>query len=160
MVLKSCPRCGKLIPCGVAYCASCAPLAAAALEEKRARLAKSYNARYNKKRNSDDPKYRKFRNSKEWKKLSRAKLASCNYLCEAKLPGCKRIACEVHHVEPIRTPQGWQNRFEWDGLRGVCVSCHNILDNKGFRRRDDGDVIDLREVERDLRSPSEEEGVE
>lgn len=153
--LKACPRCRKLIPHGLPYCTACAPIAEAerkAKQEHRAEyLAKKYNRQYNAKRAQDDPKYRQFRNSKQWKQLSKAKLQDCGYKCEAKLEGCQRIACEVHHVTPIKTPEGWEKRFDWDGLRGVCVACHNVLDGKhGGRGRADPNVLDMREIMRNL----------
>lgn len=154
MLMKACPRCKKLIPKGLPYCPTCAPLAEAERQEKQARkaeyLRKKYNQRYNAKRAKDDPKYRQFRNSKEWRALSRAKLQDCGYKCEARLAGCKRIACEVHHVQPIKTPEGWDKRFDWGGLMGVCIPCHNILDGKGFKKRQEPGVLDLREISRDL----------
>ena len=149
-VLKACPRCRTLIPHGLAYCETCAPIAEAERQAKRERRAeylnKKYNRAYNAKRAQDDPKYRQFRNSKAWKATSRAKLQECSYRCEAKLEGCQRLACEVHHVEPITTPAGWAKRREWSNLMGVCITCHNILDGKTYKRKKQEGVIDLRDV--------------
>ena len=148
---KACPRCKRLIPHGQAYCESCAPIAEAerkAKQERRAEyLSKKYNKQYNARR---DPKYGRFYNSKEWRALSRAKLQDCGYKCEAMLEGCQRIACEVHHMTPIKTPEGWEQRYEWDGLKGVCIACHNILDGKTFKRKTDPNVLDMKEILRDL----------
>lgn len=153
-LMKACPRCRKLIPHGLPYCAACAPIAEAERQAKQARraeyLAKKYNRTYNAKRAQEDPKYRQFRNSKPWKDLSRAKLQDCGYKCEAGLPGCHRIACEVHHIEPIKTPEGWAKRFDWDNLEGVCTACHNIRDGKTGRRKADPEVLDLREIVKNL----------
>lgn len=152
--MKACPRCRRLIPHGLPYCADCAPIAEAerqAKQEHKAEyLARKYNQRYNAKRAQDDPKYRQFRNSKPWKMTSRAKLQDCGYKCEAQLEGCRRIACEVHHIEPLKTPGGWDRRLDWSNLMGVCVACHNILDNKKFKRKDDPSVLDMREILRNL----------
>ena len=68
----------------------------------------------------------------------------------AKLEGCKRMACEVHHIQPLKTPEGWERRLDWDNLQGVCVACHNILDGKQGKRRQTPGVVDLREIERKL----------
>lgn len=148
--LKACPRCRKLIPHGLPYCTACAPIAEAerkAKQERRAEyLAKKYNRTYNAKRAQEDPKYRQFRNSKPWKMTSRAKLQDCGYKCEAKLEGCQRTACEVHHIKPLKTPEGWEQRLDWDNLQGVCVACHNILDGKAGRRKADPSVLDMRAV--------------
>ena len=151
-ILKACPRCGKLIQHGVPYCEICAPIAEAERQAKQARraeyLAKKYNRTYNAKRAKDDPKYRQFRNSKDWRALSRAKLQACGYKCEARLDGCHRIACEVHHIKPIKTQEGWDKRFDWDNLMGVCIACHNKLDGKTGRRKEDPNVLDLRKIVR------------
>lgn len=147
MALKPCPRCQKLISYGQTYCKDCKPIAEAerqAAAERKAQLrAKKYNKTYNQRR---DPKYSRFYNSKEWRTTSRAKLQSCGYKCEAGLEGCTTRAYEVHHKKPIKTPEGWNERLEWDGLMGVCGNCHNILDNKTFKKKKETDVIDLRQV--------------
>lgn len=156
MHMKPCPRCGKLIPYGPTYCSDCAPVAAAerqeAQEHRAAQRAKKYNREYNAKRAREDSKYRTFRNSKAWKMTSRSKLQSCGWKCEARLDEeCKRrarTACEVHHIKPLKTPEGWEERLEWSNLMGVCIQCHNILDGKTFKKKKDEGVIDLRTVER------------
>ena len=151
-VLKPCPRCKRLIPHGLAYCPDCKPIAvaerAAAREHKQECLRKKYNRRYNSRRKQDDPKYLQFRNSKEWRITSKAKLQECTYKCEAKLEGCQRTACEVHHIKPIKTDEGWDLRLDWDNLMGVCIACHNILDGKTFKRKNEENVIDLRTLKR------------
>ena len=153
MLLKACPRCKRMIPHGLAYCDTCAPIAEAerqAKQERRAEyLAKKYNKRYNARRAKEDPKYRQFRNSKPWKETSRAKLQDCGYKCEARLPGCQSIACEVHHIEPLKTDAGWAKRLDWDNLQGVCTACHNQLD-KRFGSQPEPGVLDMREIMKKL----------
>ena len=80
--------------------------------------------------------------------MSRTKLQACGYKCEAGLEGCTRLAVEVHHVKPIKTPEGWNERLEWSNLMGVCMNCHNILDGKKFKKKTEPGVIDLQTVER------------
>lgn len=154
-LFKACPRCGKLIPHGMSYCTDCAPIAEAERVAKRERrtayMSKKYNKQYNLQR---DPKYGRFYNSKAWRSLSRAKLQDCGYKCEAKLEGCKRIACEVHHIIPIKTAEGWERRFDWDGLQGVCIACHNILDGKTFKKRSDPSVLDMRKIVQTMENKS------
>ena len=149
MPLKPCPRCKRMISYGPTYCPDCLPLVEAerleAQERKAAYRAKKYNKEYNQRR---DPKYVAFYRSKPWKMTSRAKLQQCGYRCEARLEGCGRVACEVHHIKPLKTPEGWEQRLEWSNLMGVCIQCHNILDGKNFKRKEDEGVIDLRTVER------------
>lgn len=152
-LVKPCPRCKRMIPTGWSYCPDCKPQAEAdraeAREHRAAKLRQKYNREYNRRRTADDPKYRTFRNSKAWRATSKAKLQACGYKCEAKVsPDCPGLACEVHHIEPLRTPEGWSKRLDWSNLMGVCVQCHNILDGKNFKRKKDDGVIDLRTLER------------
>lgn len=148
-IMKPCPRCKRLIPYGPTYCPDCLPIMEAEREEARERKAayraKKYNREYNKRR---DPKYLAFYRSKAWRMTSKAKLQACGYKCEARLQGCGRVACEVHHIKPLKTPEGWEARLEGSNLMGVCIQCHNLLDNKTFKRKEDQGVIDLRTVER------------
>ena len=152
MPMKPCPRCKRMIPYGPSYCPACLPIVEAeraeAQERKREYRAKKYNREYNKRRDTTGEVAR-FRRSKPWKLTSKAKLDACKYRCEARLPGCAGLACEVHHIKPLKTPEGWNLRLDWSNLMGVCIQCHNILDNKTFnnKRKDEG-VIDLRTVER------------
>lgn len=149
MPIKPCPRCKRMIQYGPTYCSDCLPIVEAeraeAKERKAAYRAKKYNREYNKRR---DPERLTFYRSKAWKMTSKAKLQACGYRCEAKLQGCGRIACEVHHIKPLKTPEGWEQRLETSNLMGVCIQCHNILDNKTFKRKKDEGIIDLRTVER------------
>ena len=145
MTYKPCPKCKRLIPAGTSYCPACKPLAEAALQEARDHNARLRQKQYNRRR---DPKYLTFYRSKAWRATSKSKLQACGYKCEAKLEGCGRIACEVHHIQPLKTPEGWEKRLEWSNLMGVCIQCHNILDGKNFGRKQDDDVIDLRTVKK------------
>lgn len=145
MALHACPRCKRLIPVGVPYCDDCRPAAAADAEisaERRNRLSKQKAAKnYSAKRN---PKLVKFYNSKEWKSLSRWYLSSLNYKCEAQLEGCQRVACEVHHKIPIKTPDGWNHRLDPGGLMGLCTACHTRLEPR--YKKDYPGVVDLRKL--------------
>lgn len=149
MLMKPCPRCRRMIAYGLSYCVECQPIAeaerAAAKEHRTEQLRKRYNQAYNQRR---DPKYAAFYRCKEWRTMSRAKLQACGYRCEAKLEGCGTLAVEVHHTKPIKTEEGWAERFEWDNLMGVCIQCHNILDGKTFRGKKEAGVIDLKKIKR------------
>ena len=149
MAWKLCPRCKKFIPCGMSYCDECRPIVEAerlaAREHNAEQRRKQYNKRYNSQRDNSSEVAR-FRRSKPWKMTSKAKLQACGYKCEAKLEGCGRYACEVHHIKPLKTPEGWEQRLEWSNLMGVCVQCHNKLDNKVFKKNKDEGVIDLRKL--------------
>lgn len=150
-LMKACPRCKKLIPHGLPYCATCAPLAEAERQAKQERKAEYLNKKYNKKYNARrDPKYMTFYRSKDWRMTSRSKLQAAGYKCEAKLQGCTGLAVEVHHIKPIQTEEGWGLRLEWDNLEAVCTACHNGRHPEKGKRRQDPGVLDMREIVRNL----------
>lgn len=150
MLLKACPRCKRMIPHGLPYCDTCAPIAEAQRAEAQERKAehrrKKYNQNYNRQR---DPKYLTFYRSKEWKITSRTKLQQAQYKCQAKLPGCTRLAVEVHHIKPIQTAEGWDRRLDWENLEPVCTACHNSRHQRFKQKKDDG-VLDMREIMKNL----------
>lgn len=127
MLLKACPRCGNLIPYGVAYCKGCTPIIQAQREAYIERSKKASNKRYNKTR---DPKYTSFYNSKEWRILSAKYTQDKQYRCEL----CGKIATEVHHKEPIQTESGWIRRLDYNNLELLCVECHNKRHKRFIRR--------------------------
>ena len=137
MTYKPCPRCKKLIPHGLAYYSECRPV----MEQARQEAIKRKQQRYNQKRNR---KYKSFYNSKTWKQMSRAKLASVMWKCEAHIDSeCTGLAVEVHHIQPIQTSEGWERRLDWDNLEAVCTHCHNFRHPEKCKRKSDPDVIDL-----------------
>ena len=118
MLLKSCSRCGNLIPYGATYCTTCRPIVEA---EREARLRESRlksNRKYNETR---DPKYTRFYNSTDWRILSARRLQDDGYLCQ----WCKKIATEVDHIIEIQTPEGWERRLDYTNTRSLCHSCHD-----------------------------------
>lgn len=152
MLQKACPRCKKLIPHGLSYCAACAPIAAAeriaAREHKAEYMRKKYNRKYNSKR---DKKQLVFYRSKEWRATSRAKLTEAGYKCEAKRDGCTKLAVEVHHIKPIQTEEGWAERLEWSNLQAVCTSCHNTIHDRFKCKKSDDGVLDFKQISKELR---------
>lgn len=147
MAVHPCPRCKRMVPVGVPYCTDCRPLAEAQAEEARRRKLeykqRQYNRAYNAKRPAD---ISAFYRSKEWRNTSRAYLQRIGYQCEAKQTGCQRLACEVHHIKPIRTPDGWEHRLDADNLMGVCTACHNRLEPRSGKPTPG--VIDLHKIKR------------
>lgn len=127
MLLKSCKRCGNLIPYGSVYCSSCLPIVLAEREERLRELKKEGNRRYNKKR---DPKYIRFYRSSEWKILSRKRLQDDGYKCVK----CCKMASEVDHIKPIQTDEGWEHRLDYDNTQSLCLDCHNAKHNR-FKKR-------------------------
>lgn len=127
MILKSCHRCGALIPYGSAYCSACQPIVAEEKRKKREAYAARSNKRYDKKR---DPKYVKFYKSKDWKMLSQRYTQDKHFRCEQ----CGKIATEVHHIKPIQTPEGWNRRLDYTNLELLCVNCHNERHDR-FRKK-------------------------
>lgn len=128
MLLKECPKCGALIPYGRTYCSTCEQIAKAEAEARRVAAKGRANRRYNSKR---DPKYSRFYHSKEWKQLSRKRIQDDNYKCVR----CGRIACEVDHIIPIQTPDGWTKRFDYDNLQSLCTDCHNAKHDRFQKKR-------------------------
>lgn len=129
---KLCPKCKRIIPAGKAYCEQCQRIVDAANEKRRAEGRRKANRAYDKRR---DPKYTAFYNSAEWRTLSHTKMIQAGYQCER----CKRqhiiaIAAEVHHIQPIQTPEGWERRFDMDNLICLCTKCHNEAHGR-FRGR-------------------------
>ena len=123
MLLKECRRCHKLIPYGQTYCKECAPI----VEKEREEQERARERKYNRKR---DPKYLRFYRSKEWKALARKKLQDTQYKCEV----CGRYATEVHHKQFIQTTEGWDKRFDYDGLESLCTKCHNMRHDR-FKKK-------------------------
>ena len=144
-ILKPCPKCKRLIPHGWSYCPDCKPIAEAEREAAKEQRRLQYNKQYNSRR---DPKYLTFYRSKAWRTTSKAKLHSVGYRCEGHLQGCTGIACEVHHIKPIQTPEGWEKRLEWENLEALCTACHNGRHPEKFKKKQDEGVIDLRTVKR------------
>ncbi len=155
MVLKPCPRCRRMMPHGRAYCEACTPIAKAELEAIRERNAKQKAQRYNRRR---DPKYLAFYRSQDWKRTSRAYLTEKGYKCEANLVGCQGMAVEVHHVQPIQTPEGWERRLDWSNLEAVCTACHNGRHPEKARARAPHDAIDMRTIQTAQNENSETPG--
>ena len=118
VLLKECRRCRSYIQYPATYCSICLPI----VEEERARrrvdTKRVVDSRYNKTR---DKKYLRFYNSPEWRRLSTQYMVDVAYRCER----CKRIATEVHHIQPIQTPDGWDRRLDYTNLKALCISCHN-----------------------------------
>ena len=152
MAVHPCPRCGALVPVGVAYCDKCKPQAEAqaaeAIERRQAFKKAKYNKQYNKRR---DPKYLTFYRSKGWRLLSRVYLQGRGYRCEAGLDGCTRLAVEVHHKKPIQTDDGWDLRLDPDNLEAVCINCHNKRHER-FKKQTENGVIDLKIIKNKLKN--------
>lgn len=114
MLLKACNRCGNLIPYGSAYCSKCIP----DVEVRRIVCKRESDKRYNKKR---DPKYVRFYGGVEWRTLSAKYTQDKCYKCEL----CGAVATQVHHIQAIQTPDGWERRLDYTNLELLCTRCHN-----------------------------------
>lgn len=129
MLLKSCNRCGNLIPYGSAYCSKCKPIVEAEREARLSKHKKESNKRYNKTR---DPKYIRFYNSLDWRMLAAKRLQDDSYRCAM----CGGIATEVDHIIEIQTPRGWELRLEYSNTRSLCHNCHNKRHNRFIKKKD------------------------
>jgi 5-methylcytosine-specific restriction endonuclease McrA len=127
MLLKTCNRCGNLIPYGSPYCTTCTPIVEAEREAKLQEYKRESNKRYNKTR---DPKYVRFYNGIDWRTLSLKYTQDKGYKCEQ----CNKIANHVHHKKAIQTPEGWELRLDYNNLELLCTRCHNERHDR-FKRR-------------------------
>ena len=123
MLLKSCNKCGNLIPYGSSYCSICKPIVEAERELRLKQSKRVSNRKYNRGR---DPKYTRFYNSIEWRTLSTKSIQDKGYRCES----CNKIATQVHHIKPIQTPDGWLLRLDYNNLELLCLTCHNLRHNR------------------------------
>lgn len=119
MLMKACPRCGKLMPYGKEHCTACTEIISQARAERIEKSRKESNRKYNATRR--DPKYSQFYNSKAWRMLARGRLQGDGYRCRI----CGDFASEVDHIIPIQDPAGWDKRFDYDNLQSLCANCHN-----------------------------------
>lgn len=128
MLLKSCNRCGNLIPFGSAYCKECTPIVEAQREARLQESRLKSNREYNKKR---DPKYIRFYNSTDWRTLSALYAQDKGYRCEE----CKQMATQVHHKKAIQTPEGWELRLDYRNLELLCTQCHNDRHDRFVKKK-------------------------
>lgn len=128
MLLKSCNRCGNLIPYGATYCSTCKPIVEAEREARLAKYKKENDRKYNKTR---DPKYGRFYSGIEWRTLSAKRLQDDGYKCT----WCGKIADEVDHIKAIQTPEGWELRLDYNNTRSLCHACHDKRHNRFQKRR-------------------------
>ena len=127
MILKLCNKCGKPCAYPAKYCDTCLPDVVAAREAREAEIKARADKAYNSRR---DPKYVRFYRSKPWRMLSARYMQDHTWTCE----GCGGLAVEVHHKQPIQTPEGWERRFDVTNLKAVCVECHN-KEHDRFQKR-------------------------
>lgn len=128
MLLKSCGRCGNLIPYGSSYCGTCKPIIEAEREARRLDSKREADRRYNKTR---DPKYIRFYNSAEWRTLSLKRLQDDGYKCVK----CGAFASEVDHIKAIQTPEGWDLRLDYNNTQSLCLECHNKKHNRFQKKK-------------------------
>lgn len=132
MLSKLCPKCKRVISQALMYCEDCAEI----VDKKRKEFAKEYKKQYGKEYNKKynlkrDGKYVSFYNSREWIALRAIKLMHTDYLCEeCKGKGLITLGAEVHHIKPIQTDEGWDERLEYNNLQLLCISCHNHKHNR------------------------------
>lgn len=85
----------------------------------------------------DQDKLNRFYRSYQWRKLKEEKRKDILYQCEV----CNSLGgigfCdEVHHVLKVTTPKGWEARFDYDGLLGVCVMHHKEIENLDLKSKE------------------------
>lgn len=143
MIVKMCARCKKIIEYPNRYCSICQKI----VDEQAEEIKKRSNIRYNKTR---DSKLVKFRKSDEWRQLKNRYLQDLQhkygdvkyaYKCEDCIEINKNnkdytiaLAEEVHHLQPIETPEGWERRLDYYNLRALCHRHHDKRHNR-FQKR-------------------------
>ncbi len=125
-IYKMCRKCKKMIIHPAAYCEDCQKI----IDQRKEELQKARDRKYNQNR---DPKYKAFYNSKEWYLLKEKKLQDEQYRCE--YPGCKKMAVDVHHKKFIQTPEGWEQRLDYNNLEALCIEHHNFRHNRFQKRK-------------------------
>ncbi len=125
MLQRLCPKCRRIITATQTYCEPCQKTVDAANEKRKVQWRRKSNQAYDQRR---DPKYRTFYNSADWRALSHAKMIEAGYQCErCKERGIISLAEEVHHLQAIQNPEGWERRLDMSNLICVCTSCHNEI---------------------------------
>jgi 5-methylcytosine-specific restriction protein A len=94
-------NCPELVERGKAYCPKC---------------EKKYGGEYDRQRGTAAARGYDYR----WKKIRERKLDT-DPMCEMKLPGCTRVAYDVHHRD------GDSHNHAWNNLESGCRSCHNKI---------------------------------
>ncbi len=117
-LMHACPGCGRLLPYGVPRCEDCRRRREAQAQKREAGADRRREAR---RRAAADPRVLAFYRSADWRRLRAWKLAASGHACE----DCGRLATEVHHDPPIRTPEGWARRLDPASLHALCTRCHN-----------------------------------
>ncbi|MDA2760924.1 HNH endonuclease [Bacillus cereus group sp. Bc005] len=83
---------------------------------------------YRRQTDKRDPKLKSFYKSYEWVKFRRFILAQHNNLCfPCKQKGRFVIGNTIHHIKPISTKEGWEERLSSENVFPVCESCHNKI---------------------------------
>lgn len=148
MLMKPCPKCGKLYQYGKPYCPECMPI----YEARRAERSKQSRKRYDE--NRKDDREVKFWKSGRWRKLAQATAGARGYKCERcgatigersdKCKNCKRdhkcehcgvLLYQVHHKVDIHTEEGWHRRFDPSNLELLCMDCHNAEHGRFQKRK-------------------------
>lgn len=109
MLIKVCPKCGKIIPQGQSLCPDCAA-------KRIPRADKIYDE-------NRDPNIKAFRNSSVWRRKRAYIMERDGYMCKC----ChERQATAVHHIVPL-----WADfslRLRDDNLISLCDTCHRRAD--------------------------------
>ena len=109
--------------CAVASCRNKVEIPETYCEEHKDQSSKDYNkhVRYN----QDNEKYSRFYATTQWKRVRKAVLMREPMCRQCALEGVMKEADLVHHVEEIRSPNGWDKRLSVDNLEPICYAHHN-----------------------------------
>jgi 5-methylcytosine-specific restriction protein A len=88
-----------------------------------------------------------FYNSRSWKMLRQQKLL-LNPLCETHLlEGKIESSKQVHHSINLRSPLGWESRFDIKLLFSLCDSCHQSIESEIYL---EGQAVERRKQDDEL----------
>ena len=111
MIIKTCSRCGAVMPYGAAKCPACssAPRDTSFSDARR------------------DRRFVVFRRSAAWSRVRTAALCRDKYLCvECLRRGVITPATDVHHIVPMW--RDWSKRCSLDNLVSLCPDCRRRLE--------------------------------
>lgn len=86
----------------------------------------------------EQEKLNRFYRNYQWQKLKNLKRKNELYACEiCRALGKIGVCDEVHHIKKVATPEGWADRFNYDGLVCLCYEHHREIDNLNLKSKEE-----------------------
>lgn len=124
IALKKTCKCGRIIDYSDKYCEECSKK----VDQEKAEKNKTYDKNV---RQLRDKKYTAFYHSKEWGKIVEVVKSRYKYLDIYSYYVLYQIEYGnvVHHIEMLKTTEGWEHRLNLDGLVYLSHSNHALIHN-------------------------------